>query len=273
MDPQEQLKQLTPEQRKQLEEKLKNMTPEQLKELQKQQCIFCQIVSGKIPSKKLYEDEFVLAILDINPAARGHVLLLPKEHYSLLPQMPEKEIGHLYLTAKKLSQVLLKALRADGTTLFLANGAVAGQRAPHVMLHLIPRKEGDGGFPLQEKILEKSAWETAKEAIREKLGGLQKEEKSEEKKEEDEKRDQKRPIKKNEESKKKEEKKEEKKVNKENKEKERNEVVDAIEEETEEEENGKEEETNEEEAVNSEKKSNSEKKEDVTLDDIANLFK
>ena len=78
----------TEEQRKQWEEKIKNMSPEELQELQRQQCIFCQIISSKIPSKKIYEDSTCLAVLDINPAAKGHLLLLPKEHYAIMPQVP-----------------------------------------------------------------------------------------------------------------------------------------------------------------------------------------
>ena len=62
-----------------------NMSPEQIMELQKQKCPFCQIVAGKIPSKTIYEDDKVLAILDINPIAKGHVLVMPKEHYPIMP--------------------------------------------------------------------------------------------------------------------------------------------------------------------------------------------
>src|SRR3989338_4668678 len=116
------LSQLTQEQQKELEEKLKKMSPEELLEFQKKQCIFCQIISGKIPSKKLYEDDSCLAILDINPATRGHLLILPKEHYAIMPQIPDKLMGRLMNVAKTLSKLLLKALRADGTTVFIANG-------------------------------------------------------------------------------------------------------------------------------------------------------
>jgi len=142
------------EQRKELEEKLKNMSPEELKEFQTQQCIFCQIVSGKIPSKKVYEDEQCIAILDINPAAKGHILLLPKEHYAIMPQMPDKELSHLYSVAKRLSQALLKGLKVSGTNLFVANGLPAGQRAQHFILHIIPRKEGDGLLEVKEKLVD-----------------------------------------------------------------------------------------------------------------------
>ncbi len=126
------------------EEELKNMSPEQIAELQKQNCIFCQLGSGKVPAKTVYEDEDLFAVLDINPATPGHVLLMPKEHYAIMPQVPEYIIEKMFMAAKGLSQGMLKALSAKGTTIFVANGMVAGQRAPHVMVHIIPRVEGDG---------------------------------------------------------------------------------------------------------------------------------
>ncbi len=159
----------TEEQRKQWEEKIKNMSPEELQELQRQQCIFCQIVSGKVPSKKVYEDALCLAVLDINPAAKGHLLLLPKEHYAIMPQMPEKVLGHLTIVSKNLSQVLLKVLRADGTTIFIANGAAAGQRAQHFLLHLIPRKNGDGVLLAEERLVDAEMVLKVKTAIEKKL--------------------------------------------------------------------------------------------------------
>ena len=125
------------------EEDLKNMSPEQLAELQKQNCIFCHIISGKVPAKKVFEDDKCIGILDINPAVKGHVLLLPKEHFAIMPQMSDELIKHLGITAKKLSNAMLKGLQAQGTNIFIANGQIAGQRAPHVMVHVIPRFEGD----------------------------------------------------------------------------------------------------------------------------------
>lgn len=136
--------QMTEEQRKELEEKLKKMSPEEIAELQKQQCIFCQIISGKIPSKKVYDDEHCIIVMDINPATRGHCLLLPKQHFAIMPQIPEKILDHMFIVAKAISKVLLKSMRAEGTNIFVANGAAAGQRAPHFMIHIIPRKEDDG---------------------------------------------------------------------------------------------------------------------------------
>lgn len=146
---------LTEEQRKELEEKLKQMSPQELKEFQKKQCVFCQIISGKVPSQKIYEDNKVLVILDINPAAKGHLLILPKEHYSIQPQIPDKEQGHLFSIAKKMSHLLLKGLKVSGTSLFAANGLVAGQKAQHFILHVLPRKEGDDVLKVSEKLIEK----------------------------------------------------------------------------------------------------------------------
>jgi len=161
--------QLTEEQRKQLEEKLKNMSPGELREFQKQQCIFCQIVSGKIPSKKVYEDDICLAVLDINPAAKGHLLIMPKEHYVIMPQIPEDSMGHLFFISRHLSQILLKSLKAEGTNIFIANGPAAGQRAQHFMVHLIPRKESDGILEIEEKLIDHEMIRKIKSALEGKL--------------------------------------------------------------------------------------------------------
>ena len=150
MDP----SQMTEEQRKELEEKLKNMSPEEIAQLQKQQCIFCQIISGQVPSKKIFEDEKVIAILDVNPATEGHVLLLPKEHYAIMPQMSDDEIAHIFSISKKISQVILKQLKVEGTNIFVANGLAAGQRAQHFMVHIIPRKDGDDILTVPEHLVE-----------------------------------------------------------------------------------------------------------------------
>ncbi|HIH42897.1 TPA: HIT domain-containing protein [Candidatus Woesearchaeota archaeon] len=132
------------EQAQELQERLSRMSPEELRDYQKQNCIFCHISSGKQQAKKIYEDINCLGVLDINPANAGHVLLLPKEHYAVLPLVPDEILGHLAMVAKAISNVMLKALEAKGTTIFVANGAAAGQKAQHVMLHIIPRDEKDG---------------------------------------------------------------------------------------------------------------------------------
>jgi len=160
---------MTEEQRKALEEKIKKMSPEELKAFQKQQCIFCQIIGGKVPNKKVYEDDKCIAVLDINPAAKGHILLMPKEHYAIMPQMPEAEMAHLFLVSKYLSQLLLKVLKVGGTNVFIANGAAAGQRAQHFMLHVIPRKEGDKILEIEERLVPPELLQKIKIVIEAKL--------------------------------------------------------------------------------------------------------
>ena len=163
----------TPEQIKEFQEKLKDMSPEEIKELQKQQCIFCQIIDGKVSSKKVYEDDKCLAILDINPANPGHTLLMPKEHFPLMPLIPEDILGHLFMVAKALSRVMTLAVNAEGVDVFVANGSAAGQRAQHFMLHVIPRRPGDK-LPLDIPFKEADEQELKKvtAAIKDKVDAL-----------------------------------------------------------------------------------------------------
>ena len=165
--------QINEEQQKALMEKLKDMSPEELREFQKKQCVFCQIAAKKMEGKIVYEDEKSIAILDINPASVGHVLLLPKEHYSIMPQIPEEEIAHLGIVAKNLSLAVLKGLKVQGTTLFIANGSAAGQRAQHFMLHIIPRKEGDNlGLPIPQRQINEEALRKLHEVVQNKVNEI-----------------------------------------------------------------------------------------------------
>ena len=128
-----------------------NPKSKEVDSMQKQNCIFCKIIQGEISSKNVYEDDICVAILDINPAAEGHVILLPREHYNIMPLVPEEVISHLFNIAQKLSLILLRGLSMQGTTTFIANGAAAGQKAPHFMIHIIPRVENDGLFKIPKK--------------------------------------------------------------------------------------------------------------------------
>ena len=123
------------------QEELQNMSPEQIMELQKKNCIFCKMIAGEIPTYKIYDDDKCFAILDINPANEGHVLLLPKQHYQILPQIPQDILSHMILIAKKISKMMLAILKVRGTSLMFEIGEAAGQKAPHVMLHIIPAYE------------------------------------------------------------------------------------------------------------------------------------
>jgi len=144
----------SPEQLKALQEKIKNMSPEELKDFQKKQCIFCQIISGKIQAKKIYEDEKVIGVLDINPGNPGHTLIMTKEHYSIMPQLPDEDVFDVFMVVKALSNSMLRSIDSQGTNIIVANGIAAGQRAQHFMVHLIPRKENDGiNFVLPQKAM------------------------------------------------------------------------------------------------------------------------
>jgi len=145
---------------------MEGITPEQLEAIQ-QQCIFCQIASGKVAAKKVYEDDQIIAILDINPANPGHILLITKKHYFVMPQMPDDETGHVGIIAKQLSHVLLKALKIEGTNIFVANGVTAGQRAQHFMLHIIPRMDKDKvGLEIPQREISKEDFEKIYSAMK-----------------------------------------------------------------------------------------------------------
>ena len=107
----------------------------------KKNCIFCKIIAGEIPSKKVYEDDKVVVVLDINPITEGHVLVMPKEHYPILPMIPNEIFNYMFLKTKDLIKALKKSLLKTGSTVFIANGQVAGQNSPHFMFHVIPREE------------------------------------------------------------------------------------------------------------------------------------
>ena len=163
--------QLSPEQIKELQEKIKNMSPEELREFQKKQCIFCQIIAGKVQSRKVYEDDSVIAILDVNPANPGHMLIMPKEHYSIMPQMPDEETGHIFAVAKALSNAALRSLEVQGSNIIVANGVAAGQRAQHFMIHLIPRKENDNiNFQVPQKTIDDSDLKKTRKVLADSLG-------------------------------------------------------------------------------------------------------
>lgn len=111
-------------------------------------CIFCRIARGEIPSATVYEDDEVRAILDIAPAAKGHILVIPKEHVANIYELPEKLAGKLLMTASKLASAQRIALGADGTNILQNNDIAAWQSVYHLHIHVIPRYREDGiSFP------------------------------------------------------------------------------------------------------------------------------
>ena len=111
--------------------------------MKKDDCIFCKIANGEIPSDTVYEDDMFRAILDLSPASRGHMLILPKEHYDDLMSLSDECAERLMRTARMLAAGAKKALKADGINLVQNNGEAAGQTVMHFHLHIIPRYNGD----------------------------------------------------------------------------------------------------------------------------------
>lgn len=106
-------------------------------------CIFCKIIAGEIPSATVYEDDDVKAILDVNPAARGHVIVLPKKHAADVFSLPDEDLSKAMCVAKKIAIALKKAYNCDGVNILQNNGEAAGQTVFHLHIHVIPRFAGD----------------------------------------------------------------------------------------------------------------------------------
>jgi len=102
-------------------------------------CIFCRIVSGEIPAAKIYEDEEVMAFLDINPVRHGHALVIPKKHYPRIEEAPDGIVSTVFICAKKLMTPIRNAMNADYVAL-----SVIGVDVNHLHIHLIPRNHDDG---------------------------------------------------------------------------------------------------------------------------------
>jgi len=111
-------------------------------------CIFCSIVAGDIPSRTVHETDDVLAFLDANPLARGHTLVIPKAHHEHVQDMPSDLAGEVFAVMNELVGAVETAVDADGSTVAFNNGEVAGQEVPHTHGHIVPRFEDDGGRPI-----------------------------------------------------------------------------------------------------------------------------
>ncbi|MFH0736797.1 MAG: HIT family protein [bacterium] len=126
-------------------------------------CIFCKIISGLIPSNKVYEDDFTFAFMDISPINPGHLLVVPKKHFTETKDYDEETGNHLFNTAIKIEKALRKSnvVTCQGTNFFIANGAAAGQEVFHSHLHIIPRYKGDN-FKLRIEKSDKPTMEELK---------------------------------------------------------------------------------------------------------------
>ena len=107
-------------------------------------CIFDQIIANRVPSYRVYEDDTTLAFLDHRPLLPGHVLLVPKTHYETFADLPAEGVGSLFLAAQRLARAVETGLSADGS--FVAINIKISQSVPHLHVHIVPRRKGDGLF-------------------------------------------------------------------------------------------------------------------------------
>lgn len=108
------------------------------------ECIFCKIVDKEIPATVVFEDDDVLAFMDIGPIIKGHALVIPKKHYDPVTETPDDIVVKLHLVAKRVAQAQMNGLGADGVNIMQNNGKAAGQEVPHIHVHVIPRFSQDG---------------------------------------------------------------------------------------------------------------------------------
>ena len=109
-------------------------------------CIFCLLANGDIPTAKVYEDDDLTVILDAGPATKGHALMLPKDHYKNITEVPQELAGKLVAIASKVGNAQMKALGAAGFNIVINTNEAAGQTVFHCHVHVIPRYEGDAGI-------------------------------------------------------------------------------------------------------------------------------
>ena len=144
-------------------------------------CEYCQIVTGAVKAKKVYEDDKVLAILSPMPASMGHIIVFPKEHVPILENVKDSIVAHMFIIANKLSIAVFDSIGAHGTNIIIQNGIAAGQKVAHVCMHIIARRENDGlNLMWQPKSLSEEQMSTVELQLKEAanaIGEFEKEEK------------------------------------------------------------------------------------------------
>lgn len=111
--------------------------------MKKDDCIFCKIANGDIPTNSLYEDDVVKVIFDLGPASKGHVLILPKNHFDNVYSLDDETAAHIFQVAVKVANAMKSALQPSGINIVQNNGEAAGQTVFHFHMHIIPRYEKD----------------------------------------------------------------------------------------------------------------------------------
>ena len=135
-------------------------------------CEFCLIVDNKVEAEDLYEDDICRAVLHLKPVAAGQILIFPKNHYSILEQVPDEIVKHLFVVANKLGTALFDSLNIQGTNMLVQNGVAAGQSVAHFSINIVPRSEEDGlGLEWQPKQASPQELDAAHKAIKDTLEG------------------------------------------------------------------------------------------------------
>jgi len=153
----EQLKKLPKEQVGNLPEQIKKASPEELEAFVNQmqarqsgaaagkggECIFCKIIKGEIDTVKIYEDQDILAVLDIMPASKGHIIVMPKKHIQFIQELSESLLNKIMHFVKLISPAIIQLLKAQSLSIYIPQGQLAGQAMPHFIVNIIPRYEKD----------------------------------------------------------------------------------------------------------------------------------
>ncbi|HVM76598.1 MAG TPA: HIT family protein [Candidatus Paceibacterota bacterium] len=115
-------------------------------------CLFCKIVAKQIPAQTIYEDDHVLAFLDIHPRTTGHTMVIPKYHAPRIIELPNEEVGPLFLAVKHTAELLNDKLQCDGATIGMNQGRASGQEVDHLHVHVMPRWHNDKGGSIQSVV-------------------------------------------------------------------------------------------------------------------------
>ena len=164
-----QIEKLPEEQKQGLVEQIESASPEQLESFIKQgkECLFCEIAKGNVETFKIYEDAGIIAFLDITPAAAGQTMIIPKEHWQFIFQVPDQILWDMTRIMKLLMPIIVNVTKCQGISTYIAQGPAAGQRIGHAAINLIPRFEEDKAvFAWDRKEVPKEQLEKAAKEIR-----------------------------------------------------------------------------------------------------------
>jgi len=133
-------------------------------------CLFCGIVAGDVEASRVYEDEYVVAFMDIRPVTRGHTLVVPRRHAAYLAELDPEDGAHVFRASMLVAAAIRRSpIRSEGVNLHLADGEAAGQEVFHVHMHVLPRFEGDGfglRFPPDYRVRERAELDEAADLVR-----------------------------------------------------------------------------------------------------------